>query len=457
MEQNQKICYNNFRRFFLLLVSVALMVITSCQKDEFLFDSDSDKIHGNFLKSSEIAPGKYVGDYEGGEWLIALPPTWNNLETRYIIFYAHGMVDPVPYEPVKLPADSINDKPIEDIVTDMDMGYATTSYRDNGIIVLEAVEDIKNLVDEVNYFFQNEHPEYYPPDIYFLGGPSEGGLVTVKTIEKYQHLFDGAISICGPIGSFYDQLQYNGDFHVLFNYFFGSVLKDLGISLGNPKDGVDPLVMQAWKSGDLQNIIANILMSNPNKVKQLIKCANLTVDISDPLAVGTAILELLRFNIMLTNDVKQKMNGVPYNNKYKWYMGSDNDWLLNRSVQRILDSSYNRARKIVNQYETSGNIAIPLVTIHTTGDHITPFWHNPKYRFKILLKGNSLLHTGIPVLNYGHCTIEESHVMAAIAIIITKISISDYFKAANLTFESSEHLNTFKEILKENSIQVDLK
>ncbi len=59
-------------------------------------------------------------------------------------------------------------------------------------------------------------------------------------------------------------------------------------------------------------------------------------------------------NIMLTNNVQGQMDGVPFNNKWKWYRGSNNDWLLNRSVQRILDSSFERAKRNVMKYETSG-------------------------------------------------------------------------------------------------------
>ncbi|HDZ40845.1 MAG TPA: hypothetical protein ENH59_04100 [Bacteroidetes bacterium] len=150
-----------------------------------------------------------------------------------------------------------------------------------------------------------------------------------------------------------------------------------------------------------------------------------------------------------------RMGGVPFDNTRKWYRGSDNDWKLNMEVQRIR-ADY-RARYNVKKYETTGEIEIPVVTIHTTGDHVVPFWHNPKYRYKVFIKGNSLLHTGIPVDNYGHCTIDEAHVMAALYIIICKVRLMDYFEMSDRVFETQEQMNTFKEILKDNSIDVEFR
>ena len=440
--------------FPLILVFLALTI--SCQKDSMFLDPGADIEYKSALNSTEIAPGKYAGDFDNCEWIISLPDpdAWNALDYRYMIFYAHGMVDPVPYEEIKLPDDRIGDRSVEDIVVGNNIGYASTSYRDNGLVVLDAVEDIKELVNIAGLFF-DDHPEYMPPDMLILGGPSEGGLVTTKTIEKYPQLFQGAISIGGPIGDFWKQLQYMGDFHVLFNYFFGNELAAMGINIGNPQDGVETAIMDAWKWGNLQDIIAGIMVNNPDKVKQLIKCAGVTVDTGDEIAVGTAMLELLRFNIMLTNDIIDRMGGVPFDNMRKWYHGSYNDWRLNRYIQRVR-ADYT-ARVNVRDYETTADIEVPVVTIHTTGDHVVPFWHNPKYRYKAFIQGNSLLHTGIPVDNYGHCTIEESHIMAALYIVISKAMLIDYFSLSGNVFDSPGQIEKFKEILKDNAIEVEIR
>ena len=50
-------------------------------------------------------------------------------------------------------------------------------------------------------------------------------------------------------------------------------------------------------------------------------------------------------------------------------------------------------------YQTTGRLEAPLVTMHTTGDPVVPYWHEPLYTLKALPSG--LLHTNLPVARYG--------------------------------------------------------
>jgi len=450
------------KNFFSILIAALLFAAVSCQQDEIFTEQEDNNLA---LKSYtlvddyrwELTIPSNLGVFSKG--LLTLPENWNDLPNRYLIYYAHGMVD--PDFPIALPEDIIGGKPVEQIVKDMGMGYATTSYGDNGLVADRAVEDIKQLVIEVNKIFADNN-ELLPPDYLFLGGPSEGGLVTILTIERYPDMFDGALSICGPIGNFYNQLQYNGDFHVLFNYFFGKELQDTYDKyVGNPEDGVGDKDSADWNDGfiplSLQWSIDHLMQQNPSKVKQLLKCAKVKTDMTDQETMRRTVLECLRFNVKLTNDVITRLTGTPFNNSRKWYWGSYNDWRLNRYVQRVCPDNYDIIKTTVkDRYETTGEIEIPLVTLHTTGDHITPYWHQTAYRMKVFLNGNSLLYTGIPVFNYGHCTIEESHLMAAMAILIAKTSFKNIFAVDPSLFSNEQSLESFKQILKDNSVEVQV-
>ncbi|WP_158858941.1 hypothetical protein [Lunatibacter salilacus] len=402
---------------------LTVIFVVSCHDRTFW---DPEIRNPRTLDYEEIEPGTFVGEHGGAKWQLSLPNPiiWNSLPKRYLFFYAHGIVDPVPYEPVKLPEDKIGGVSVEDILNGKGIGYASSSYRDNGLVVLEAVEDMKKLADLTRLFFKIR-PDYSAPDILFIGGPSEGGLVTVKTIEKYGYLFDGGISICAPIGSFQKQLQYNGNFHVLFNYFFGAELMAEGIDLGNPKDGVHPDITRAWKSGELQQKIILIMQNHPTKVLELMKTAKATVDYTNPVAVGTAVLELLRFNMMFSENARIVFKGVPFNNWKEVYSGSSDDRKLNREIQRINEPDYPRVRFNIWRYETSGTlIDFPLVTIHTTGDYIIPFWHDQLYASKIFPPRSKRLHKSISVNNFGHSTIFIENVEEALAYLIGVTSAS---------------------------------
>ena len=98
--------------------------------------------------------------------------------------------------------------------------------------------------------------EYLQPDAIVLAGVSEGGLITVLTVEQNPGIFNAAIATCCPIGDFYKQLRYYGDAHVLFKYFFGPSFND--ISIGSPK-GVSKNTMLAWEDGSLKIAITEAL------------------------------------------------------------------------------------------------------------------------------------------------------------------------------------------------------
>ncbi|MDB4582290.1 hypothetical protein N9164_03990 [Draconibacterium sp.] len=458
------------KNLFSFLITALLLAAVSCQQDEFLNEMEDSKLTlKSYVKVDDSRWEITHPDLPWEEWkgMLSLPENWNDLPKRYLIFYAHGMVD--PDYPIELPNDLVGGKPVEQIVKDMEMGYATTSYGANGLVADIAVYDIITLLDEVKQIFTDHNnaaqPGYLaPPDYYFLGGPSEGGLVTLLTLENAnvdengENRFDGGLSICGPIGNFYNQLQYNGDFHVLFNYFFEKELKDrFNLDVGNPEDEVNDITIAAWNNGDLQSAVTDLMKKYPWKVTQLLNCAKVKTDMTDQQTMRRTVLECLRFNVKLTNDVITRLTGTPFNNSRKWYWGSYNDWRLNRYVQRVCPDNYDIIKATVkDRYETTGEIEIPLVTLHTTGDHITPYWHQTAYRMKVFLNGNSLLYTGIPVFNYGHCTIEESHLMAAMAILIAKTSFNNLFAVDQSLFSNEQSLESFKQILKDNAVEVQV-
>jgi hypothetical protein len=258
-----------------------------------------------------------------------------------------------------------------------------------------------------------------------LVGPSEGGLVTVLTIEQNPGMFDAAIATCCPIGSFYDQLQYYGDAHVLFKYFFGPSIN--GINLGSPK-GVSKHTMNAWNDGSLQAAIRETLQDDHinnygRKVTQFLDCANIPADRSNPVAVGSAILEVLRFPIMATNDAISRLGGSPYNNKNDKtiYVGSDNDRKLNLTVERIKRSDWEQAaQNVADFYETTGVLTTPMVTLHNEFDHVSLYENQILYKNKVNLNPFPIpfLLNQLPVdQKYGHCNFTISDILTALNLL----------------------------------------
>jgi len=340
---------------------------------------------------------------------ICMPPEgkWNG----DLVVYAHGYV--APTEPIAIPEDQLTIPPgdpdgisIPAMANGLDFAFAVTSYRVNGLAVTQGIADLMDLVR----VFKTTHSE---PNRVYLVGPSEGGLITALAVEQRPNVFDGGLSACGPVGSFWAQINYWGDVRVLFDYFFPDVIP------GSPVK-IPERVIKNWETR-YKGRIERALRKNPHATARLLKVARVPVDPADPDSGVEALVQLLWYNVFATNDGVRKLGGQPYDNLLRYYRGSDNDWRLNRDVARFRADPAAIA-EIKAHYATSGQLGGPLVTFHTLRDPIVPYWHEPLYRFKINAKGSGALHTNIPGLRYGHCNLTPAGVLAVFALLVYKVT-----------------------------------
>jgi hypothetical protein len=115
------------------------------------------------------------------------------------------------------------------------------------------------------------------------------------------------------------------------------------------------------------------------------------------------------------NDAVAKLGGNPYDNRARWYSGSSNDLRLNLRVRRF--SAAPAALAALKAYETTGNLSIPLVTLHTTRDEIAPIWHEVRYVLKHTRTARGVF-LPIPVKRYGHCAFTAAEALAAFGILL---------------------------------------
>lgn len=347
-------------------------------------------------------PGCTVGWLEGSQVLTCVPPTgWNG----DLVVFAHGYV--APGEPVAIPYDQleIDGTSIPAIVTGLGFAFATTSYRANGLAIEEGVEDVTGLVQA----FVAAAPR--APDHVYLVGASEGGLVTTLAVEQVPRVFSGGLATCGPVGDFRRQIDYLGDFRVLFDYFFPGVL---------PGDAthVPAYVLEGWESVYLPRVTAT-LAANPARLDKLLKVSRAPSDPTDPQTKIETALGILWYNVFATEDAKAKLGGNPFDNSRRLYLGSGADFRLNLLVDRF-HAEPGALAAIEADYQTSGKLEAPLVTLHTTADPIVPYWHEPLYTAKALLN-SGLLHTNLPVFRYGHCSFKAEEALVALGLLVLKV------------------------------------
>ena len=135
--------------------------------------------------------------------------------------------------------------------------------------------------------------------------------------------------MCGPLGSFHQELNYVGDARVLFDYFFPGVLTSAGGSAVNI-----PINLIANWTTVYEPAVRKAVNSNLLATLQYLSAANISVGLSLSNAAD-AITEVLSYNVIATDDAHITLGGNPYDNIGRVYHGSFNDARLNAMVARL--------------------------------------------------------------------------------------------------------------------------
>lgn len=334
----------------------------------------------------------------GATYRICMPTLlpWNG----DLVVYAHGYVSPT--EPVGIPEDQMGlpgGPSVADAVTQLGYGFATSGYSTNGLAVRQGLAD---LVDVVDIFAAAKGQ----PNKVYLIGVSEGGLIGVLAVEQYPGVFDGGLALCGPYGDFRRQIDHIADMRVVFDYYFPGVMPGSAVE-------IPTWLMDQWDAYYASNVQPQIQdPANAGKVSDLLSATGVAYDPADPGAREEAIEKLLWYNVFGTNDAIDKLGGQPFDNQERVYSGSAGDTQLNQGVKRY-SADPAALNELEAHYQTSGRLSVPLVTLHTTGDHLVSYWQALRHRGRTISADNIALHELQTVERYGHCTFTAFEVLGA--------------------------------------------
>jgi hypothetical protein len=337
----------------------------------------------------------------GAHTKICVPEPWNG----QLVVFAHGYVPNVPgVYPLAFYDTLPGGVELSDLVQGLGFAYATTSYRQNGLAILEGIEDVRHLMIVFEARFGK-------PLRSFITGASEGGLVATLLVERFPTLFTGAYATCAPIGSFRYEVDYLTDFRVLFDYFFPGVFKGdaTHVTLADVEDWL--------KENGTKDLVRGRLLDQPQRAVELLRTAKAAYDPNNPATVLTTTLNLLEYNILGATDLQLKLGGSPYDNRLRWYFGSTNDLQLNRRVARFAADL--PAVLALKPYETSGQLRVPMVTLHTTSDDVVPFAHELLYFLKARPSGRGRL-LPLPVFRYGHCAFTVNELLTGLGVLVVQ-------------------------------------
>jgi pimeloyl-ACP methyl ester carboxylesterase len=335
----------------------------------------------------------------GALYRICFPADWNG----ELVIYAHGYFE--ASQPIAIHDDVIGGQSVSSAVTGLGYGFATTSYPANGLVVPEAVEDVIAL--------QGTFVRLYRPDPTrtLIVGASEGGLVAALAAERHPDVIDGALALCGPIGDFQAQLDHFGDFRVVFDYFFPGIIP--GSALDIPDS-----VRANWPNRYAPAVV-NAITADPDRTTQLLAVTGEPAE-----NAALTVIGVLWYNIYATGDARTRLGGQPFDNSTRVYAGSADDAALNAGVARFTADAAARTR-VATEFETSGALTVPVVTLHTTGDPIVPLEQEALYGTKVQQAGAAGLLTQNQADRYGHCEFEAPEVFGAFSSLITKVAAAD--------------------------------
>ncbi len=336
----------------------------------------------------------------GAVYRICMPAAWNGT----LVVFLHGYVPPtepvgIPEDQVKPPDSSIS---IDQFFTAQGYAFVMSSYRTNGLSVQPAMADT---IDALQIFTRLQGE----PDETVLFGTSDGGLVATLMLERYPQIFRGGLGLCGPYGSFTDQVDYFGDFRVLFDYFFPEV------EIPNSPIDIAPEVLADWETfyaAEIEPVVTN--PDNADRVAQLLATAGAAFDPSDVAASSeSTINRLLWYNVFATNDSIAKFDGQPFDNVGRVYSGSTDDTALNDGVVRYAADPTVRTL-MASDYESTGFLRVPFLTMHAVLDPTVPYSQAETYATKVANAGSSAFYQHVQVPNvYGHCNFSQANLFAA--------------------------------------------
>lgn len=399
-----------------------------------------------------ICPNPDTATYDtiGDAQYVVCEPEFGNLG---LVVFAHGTVDVTRTE-LKCTIEAIagqldGELNIPRLITGLGFRFAVLSSCDIGLRTIGKQELIE-LVDEIT--------EDEPAEFVYGAGTSQGGIFVAQGAEQSTQVFDGALAACGPIGNFLKQVNYWGDLLVIVDYFlrdeFGSLVPPIELLVPPPDDGSPPerIVSEPPAPTDWDDLLDRIDAvladeNNADEIRQIRKVARVPTDPDREVADWEAISQVLREAVLGTNEGIESLGGNPYENTNRVYRGSDDELALNRDVKRYAADL--GAITTARAFETSGRIAGRVVTLHNKWDPRVPFWHEPLYAFKALLRGSAFRLTVLPVFRFGHCNFNPEEALAAFAILVLQVQGLDLILDAESILPDFQSRARFSEVIEE--------
>jgi pimeloyl-ACP methyl ester carboxylesterase len=321
---------------------------------------------------------------EGAQYSIFVPTNWN----QDVVFYAHGIKDAAA--PVALPTEA-NFPAFRDSLGVMGYAVAYSSFSENGWAVQDGIQKTHQLRGLFNSVAGK-------PRRAFIAGHSMGGLIATALAEKHPDQYVGALPMCGVMGGAQKQIDYIANVRTVFDYLYPGAL---------PGDVLDMPISLNLNTQVLGPAQTAIIINPIPALTYFPRIDQTPVPFANVPELIQSILTAIAFGARGADDLLDRSHGHSpfFNNDPNYYTGALSAGMLvalNAGVKHF-DETPDAANYLRNYYETTGNVRIPMLTIHTTRDPLVPIFHEGLYATRANEAGTSANLVQRSISRYGHC------------------------------------------------------
>jgi hypothetical protein len=340
-----------------------------------------------FTELAGLPSQRVWGVHNNAGYRIEVPLNWNGK----LVLWAHGYRG----EGLELTVDN---HPLRQFLLANGYAWAASSYSKNRYDPAQGAKDTHALTMLFNGKFGR-------PSRTYITGASMGGHVTGIVAEQWPASYDGAMPICGVMGD-YELFDYFLDFNVAAQtlsgvgktYPYGADY--LSATVPATKAALGPAFPFALNAQG--QALAALVQLRSGGVRPLFQQGwlfwnGVAGDFLFGLGVGDGTLPRQPGVAVQNSDVVYQFDTDP--------ALSAAEILFNSQVQRVTaDPQARRRNGLANVAPTTGDLRIPMLTLHTLGDLFVPFHMQQEYARRVAAKGGAHLLVQRATRDYGHCT-----------------------------------------------------
>jgi pimeloyl-ACP methyl ester carboxylesterase len=345
------------------------------------------------------------------KYRLYMPRNWNH----ELVVYAHGIV--APFFPVALPVEGDG---MASIFGAQGFAVALSSYDETGLAIRDGVKR----THEMRGLFRKQFDD---PSRTYLTGSSMGGFIVARLAEEHGGEYDGVMPICGVVGGFPSELRYVLNARVLFDYLYPGVLPGTPYAVPMPHDSIGGLMEVAR----IQGLAATALGTNGLPALQLAITDQSSMPLPQPYGsltpnqFGEFVITPQLLHAIFINDVVMRTKGnFPLSNIGVTYTSSSflAPYITPAPFYDVLNATIVRVRaeqagaRWVEKYgDTSGELQMPTLTLHTRYDTWVPIEQETIYRGKVAARNRSPLLVQRTTAGFGHCTFTPGEIAQGLA------------------------------------------